>query len=727
MGALLLSATTLLPSAGHALAGRGLSSGRDAATTGIFGAGTQSLRFEPNWGQGLPGADFLARGDGYDAGLSANSITLGMSGVPVHATGRVPLLRMRLSGGNPTAQGRGEGLLPSTVSYLSAHNARPALAGIPTYAAVRYHAVYPGVDVVYYANRQRLEYDFQVAAGADPDRIRLSFQGAAPALAQDDSLLLRGASAALREQPPVIYQIVHGVRRAVAGGYALTGSTVGFRLGAYDRRLPLVIDPVLVYATYYGSAGNDIINAVAVDGRGNVYVAGNTNTSGDETRIVFISKFDPTGRHILYTKYISNVYGSAPTAACDSFASGIAVNARGDAYVTGTYGDGADNRCSDDAVLWAKVDPSGHQMVKTFGTAGGNRGAAIALDGQGYSYITGSTDNRPDNFPVTRGAFQTFAGIDRISDAGVAGDAFILKIDPSGNEVYGTFLGGSGIDAGTGIAVDGQGQAYVVGTTGIEPIDRVLNFPLTRNAFQVRARSLWAIGFLSKLSADGARLLYSTLLDGNYGENPHAVAVDNRGDAYVTGETISTDFPTTADAYKRLCGTDGACNVGQSCYYDQVNATNVCHTNGLEDAFLSVIDTSAAGPSSLLYSTYIGGGNRDMAEAIAVDGAGRAYLAGKAASGDFPMVHSMRRAGGWDGFVAELDPRRGRAALVFSSYLGGNGADEANGITLDRAGNVYVAGDTNSTTFPTAHAMQAADAGGYDGFIAKIGGLNGRP
>jgi hypothetical protein len=705
----------------------GSTTGHTAGLTGLVTAGAQTLSFEPNRGQAAPGATFLGRGAGYFVALAATgaALTLGEGTTPASLVSprgpRPVVLRLTLLGGSPAARGQGQQTLPGTVGYAGGQGVRPALNDIPTYAAVRYAAVYPGVDVLYYGHAQHLEYDFRVAPGADPSRIRLRVAGVEQlSLAADGDLLLRTAAGMVRQHRPLIYQLVHGARRLIGGGYLLAGHTLGFHLGTYDRRAALVIDPELVYSTYVGNKSDDDGNGIAVDGRGNVYIAGTTMNAG--VKVAFVAKLGAAGKHVVYTKFVSNIYNNEQKA-CDSTATGIAVDGQGNAYVTGTYGytDQFD-LCTNEAVLWAKVDRTGAFDVKIFGKYGGSKGNAIAIDGHGNTYLTGATDQWEANFPVTPGAFQPKPGIDK-EEEGVAGDAFVLKIDPSGTVLYGTFLGGSGIDEGLDIAVDAQGEAYVVGTSGIYLITGALDFPITTNAFQRRPGNPYAAGFLSVLSADGSALLYSTYLSGDNGESITGVALDAQGNAYVTGSTDSRTFPTTPNAYKRTCGTDGMCNPQKVWYHDYGTDTNYWHIGATEDVFVARIDPRRSGAASLLYSTFVGGMNRDLGTAIAVDAGGRAYVTGRTASSTYPGA-ATSTGSHFNVLLTVIDPARaGQGSLVFSATFGGNGDGAGNAIALDAEGNVYLTGYTNARDFPTRAALQPALSGGYDAFVTKIGGF----
>jgi hypothetical protein len=700
---------------------------------------TLPLAFEPNRGQAPPHTDFLAHGHGYALALSARGMAITLGGRPLSHSPAFPAgggrsapvrapdhttMQLALLGGDPAARAEGISRLPGTVGYAPGPARAAWRSGIPTYATVRYTGVYRGVDMDFQSTQGRLEYDFELAPGADPRQIQLAAQGATSvSLDAQGGVVVHTPLGDVRQSRPVAYQLIGGARRAVDAAYTLGGSTIGFRLGTYDPRAALVIDPVVVVSLYYGGAGDDRGNGIAVDSQGAMYVVG-TTTSAYAAQAAFVTKFSSDGTQALWTQFFSNDDPSnASNKTCDSQGAGIAVDSQGNIDVTGTYGyDDEFNLCNNQAVLWARFDPSGTILAdKIYGQYGGNYGTAIAVDTQGNSYITGQTDNRAPAFPVTPGAFQTTAGIDTLPDGGVAGDAFVLKLDTSGAIVYGTFLGGAGIDEGYGIAVDAQGDAVVGGSTGAT-VYQQSNFPVTDNAFQRQPGNYFAPAFVSELNPSGSALLYSTFLSGNSGEIVSAVGFDAQGNIYATGNTESANFPVTASAYKRFCGDDGLCNPVNSCYWDWGTAQELCHIYNAEDVFLTKFNPALSGAASLVYSTYLGGANRDMGYGLKVDARGVAYITGRTASSDFPTLSASQPSlgGDWDAFVATIDTTRsGTASLLSSTFLGGSAYDEGDDIAIDGNGNLYVTGYTISKDFPTM-GPQSSNAGGADAFIAKL-------
>jgi hypothetical protein len=675
---------------------------RQTQTSFLESYGRLPLHFERNQGQVESSVRFLARGHGYSLFLTPTEAVLALR---QRETANAAVLRFTLVGGNrrPTVAGGGE--LPGRINYFVGNDPARWRTNIATYARVHYSEVYPGIDLVYYGNQQQLEYDFVVAPGANPGRIRMSFDGARDVrLDASGDLILRVAGGEIRQHRPVVYQDVQGVRQQVAGRYVMNDRRqVGFDLGAYDRSRPLVIDPVLVYSTYLGGSQNDLAHDVAVDAAGNAYVGGETSSpdfptvSGAySTSIVgaidgFVTKLNPTGTTLIYSTYL----GSGAT----DRVTGIAVDpATGHAYVTGetiqpapgaapfptTPGafDTSSNGSFD--VFVSQLDSSGATLIYSTYLGGGSadRGHAIAIDTAGNAYVTGQTISAL--FPTTVGAFDpTLGGF----------DAFVTKVNASGSALlYSTFLGGSSTETGNGIAVDADGRAYVTGQT------LSADFPTTAGAFDTTRDGNDA--FVTKLTLAGTGpldLVYSTYLGGSSAEVGNGIAVAGGGGAFVTGQTTSEDFPTTIAAFDVSLG-------------------------GSADAFVTKVNLTG---SALDYSTYLGGGNTETGTDVAVDQLLNAHVTGATASADFPTSNAVQPGpgGGGDAFVTRLDSTG--SALVESTYIGGSGADSGNGIAVDSASYSYVAGVTQSADFPTtagAYDTDGTTIGLEEAFVVKIGG-----
>src|SRR6266571_2575725 len=453
--------------------------------------GNLPLSFEANQGQTDRQVQFLSRGPGYTLFLAPSEAVLALkqaqregedpSLITRHASPRYEetVLRMRLLNANPKPKMVGSDEQPGKVNYFIGKDPAKWRTHIPTYAKVTSHAVYPGVDLVYYGHQRQLEFDFVVAPGADPNAIRLQFEG--PDRLEVDAqgnLVLHVASGAIRLPKPLVYQTANGARHAVSGRYVLTGPhQVSFLVAAYDTSQPLVIDPTLVYSTYLGGSGTDFGLGIAVDAAGSAYVTGATSSTNFPT---------------------ASPLQAANGGGFDAFVSKL--NAAGSGLVSSTY----------------------------LGGSGGDGGSGIAVDAAGSAYVTGDTDS--PNFP-------TASPLQAANGGG--NDVFVSKLDAAGSALlYSTYLGRSGGDGGSGIAVDAAGSAYVTGQTDSP------NFP-TANPLQA-ANGGGDDAFVSKLNSTGSALLYSTYLGGSGGDYGLSIVVDAAGSAYVAGLTDSPNFPTAS-------------------------------------------------------------------------------------------------------------------------------------------------------------------------------------
>jgi hypothetical protein len=571
---------------------------------------------------------------------------------------------------------------------------------------VRYRSVYPGVDLVYYGDGDRLEFDFEVAPGADPGRIRVRVSGAEALLrGSDGDLRASVAGAEERLLAPVVYQVAGGRRRPVAGGFALfprDGNgppSVGFRLGSYDRSAPLVIDPVLLFSTYLGGSDYDEVDGLAVDLDGNTYVGGRVystdfpvTSGGAQAQFggnedTYVTKIDPSGTAIVYSTFIG---GSDR-----DFGNGIAVNAPGEVYLAGRTispdfpGAAASpiqkHRSGPDDGFVLKLDASGSEILFStyLGGTATDRILGIALDPSSDVYVTGVTDS--PGFPGT--AHSTISS----SYRGGETDAFAARIAADGSRiVWATYLGGSDLDGGSSIALDRAGRVGVGGFTYSS------NFIGAAASGIQPHRNGESDGFVAMIDPTGTALLYSTYLGGSGNENVNGVVFDARGEAFVAGFTDSTDFVTTPGALQRTyAGGDG-------------------------DAFVTRI---ARDGSAILSSTYVGGSGYDYADAIALDSVGGVYLAGFTESLNFPGAAAsaiQSHAGGQgDGFAMEL--AGGGKSIVYATYLGGSDYDEAYAIATSSR-SLSVGGVTGSEGFPgtDAASLQQQYGGNLDGFVARI-------
>jgi len=663
--------------------------------------GQLPLSFEENRGQTDAQVKFLARGLGYTLFLTATEAVLALrhpdaartQSHQTRAAGRA--LRMQFLHATTSAHIAGYAALPGKSHYLLGNDPQQWRTDISTYAQVEYRDIYPGVTLVYYGNQRCLEYDLMVAPGADPGAIALRFDGALGLrIDAQGNLFVDLGDGELRLQKPRVYQEWQGVRQLLEGRYLVRDNQeVGFQVAAYDRSRVLVIDPPLDYSTYLGGTSADEGIAIAVDSGGNAYVTGVTIPPKFPTTPEAFQPAVANGPDAYVTKL--NATGSAVysthlggTGVDEGF--GIAVDSTGNAYVTGQTsspnfpttpgafqpafaGGGFDT-------FVTKLNAAGSALVYStyLGGTSFDFGFRIAVDSAGNAYATGYTDSR--NFPTTPGAFQRAVG--------GALDAFVTKLNATGSAlVYSTYLGGTGAEYDLGIAVDSGGNAYVTGHTDSR------NFPTTPDAFQPALAGA-DDAFVTKLNATGSALVYSTYLGGTSADQGFRIAVDSAGNAYVTGFTDSPDFPTTPGAFQSALAN------GPDAFVTKLNATG----------------------SALVYSTYLGGTSADQGFGIAVDSAGNAYVTGVTGSPNFPTTPGAFQsavANGPDAFVTKLNAT---GALVYSTYLGGTGADQGFGIAVDSAGNAYVTGQTSSPNFPTTPGVfQPALAGSGDAFVTKLG------
>ncbi len=662
--------------------------------------GKLPLSFEANVGQTDERVKFTARGAGYGLFLTADEAVLSLQKNEDGAKKGIDnqlaassVVRMKLNEANRAPQIVGENEQAGKSNYFVGNDQTKWQTGVSHFGRVRYKDVYQGVDEVFYGNQGELEYDLIVAPNADYKQIKLQFDGTRKTeieAASGDLILTTEDGGEVRQHKPVVYQETADGRQIVEAKYLeLNNREIGFQIAGYDQTQPLVIDPTLTYSTYLGGNDEDEGFGIAVDAQGNAYITGQTRSPNFPLRMPFRATFNQSVMAFV-TK----------------------LNATGDALVYSTYLGG----------LVADV------------------GNAIAVDAQGNAYVTGFTGS-PD-FPILNAFQATNRG---------GFDAFVTKLNPAGNAlVYSTFLGGTGSDVGSAIAVDNQGSAYITGQ--IQSTD----FP-TANPFQAAHAGGTYDAFVTKFSASGNALVYSTYLGGNDIEQGFGIAVDTQGSAYVTGFTISTNFPT-ANAFQTINGGGNdtfvtklnstgnalaystylggtsfdqgraiAVDAQGSAYvtgatsspnYPTQNAFQATRNNNSIDAFITKL--SATG-NTLVYSTYLGGGSSDQGLGIALDSQNNAYISGMTQSANFPTRNPVQAAigGSFDAFVTRFNPAGN--ALVYSTYFGGSGEDQSLGIAVDAQGGAYITGKTVSTNFPTRTPFQTANGGGtFDAFVTKI-------
>jgi hypothetical protein len=651
------------------------------------------LRFEANQGQTDAQVKFFSRAKAYTLFLTADEALMnfngqGMEGEPGNTSAT---LRMKLVDANREAEIEGIGQMPGKVSYFLGDNPKAWKTDVATYSRVKYAQVYRGIDLVYYGAEGGFEYDFNVAPGADFRAIGLDFDGAVKIeTAENGDLILHTASGDVRQHKPFAYQEIDGVRKAVACSYLINDSEIRFAVGAYDHNLPLVIDPVVTYATYFGGNANDAGYDITVDASNVAVITGRTtsvnfpggaiqNKGGQD---VFITKIAPSGG-----ASFSAYFGGGG----NDVGLSIALGANGDIYIGGTTTStdfpriGAyDNTLSggaDGFIVKFNADLNAFLYATYFGGNDFEDHIRIALDPAQNIFITGRT-NSSDLQMVN--AAQSMPGGQN--------DAFFAKLNAAGSTVlYSTYLGGTGVEnpLGCGLAVDGQGNAYLTGATAS------LDFT-KKNAFQQTkgdGNNPLTDAFVSKLNPNlsgNASLVYSTFIGGASSDSAAAIAVDTVGNAYITGETASDNFPLE-------------------------NPMQATRAGGF-DAF--VLKLNASG-NDVVYATLLGGGSDDSGSGIRVNAANEVYVAGSVGA-SIQGVNSLKAyMGNSDGFVAKFNAAG--SAISFFSYFGGGSDDTGQGVALDAAGNACVVGITKSANFTKVNALQPDFAGGEsDAFVARI-------
>jgi Beta-propeller repeat/S-layer homology domain len=656
--------------------------------------GRQSLLFEQNGGQTDPSVRFMAHAPGGTLFFTQAGVTLalkspGVSAPSAEAAPAGSVVRLNFVGASPAAVVSDGSELSAKVNYFIGNDPAKWRTNLPVYAGISYSGLYDGVLLKYEGVQGHLEGTYTLAAGADANQIRWRYAGASnPQLDGAGNLLIssEGSGTLLTEQAPVAWQQIGGNKSPVDARYALApDGTVGFALGAYNRAEPLIIDPTLVFSTFLGGTGQDVAEGVAVDSSGNAYVTGWTSSTDFPTVI----PYQPTN------------HGTP------------------DAFVT-------------------KFNASGAVVYSTYlGGGSGDQGYGIAVDAAGNAYIAGYTAST--DFPTLNAYQPTRNGI----------DAFLTKLNASGSALlYSTYFGGTANDYAWGVAVDGAGNAYITGNTAST------NFPL-RNAYQA-TNGGGTDAFLARLNttlSGDPSLIYSTYLGGS-GEDGaggwtdstpgHGVAADAAGNAYVAGQTTSTNFPTrnaydpTANGgddawvakvstnmvgdpsliYSTYLGGSQCCDYGtdvdidatgnayvtgstNSANFPTLNAYHSC-SNSISSPFVTKLNPTGNG---LVYSTCFGANG--YASDIAVDGSGRAHITGTTNDGTFPQVNALQGPGGtWDAFALTLSAAGN--TIAFSSFLGGSAADSGIGIATDGVDKTYVVGSTLSANFPTHNPYQPA-------------------
>jgi Bacterial Ig-like domain (group 3)/Abnormal spindle-like microcephaly-assoc'd, ASPM-SPD-2-Hydin len=725
------------------------------------------LSFEPNRGQFDPRVKFVARGADYGLFLSGGEATIVHHGTIHLGDGDVSSMMATLGnsevrtlsatqltwlGANSKAEPQGMDRQASESNYFIGRDPRKWRRHVRHYDRVQLTGLYRGIDLVYHGSQKQVEFDYVVAPHVSPTAIRVGISGPSiVGLEATGQLSISSSGDKMLLLPPTAYQEKNGRRERVEAHYVLSDShQFGFQLGKYDASRPVVIDPVLQYAASFGPNVNDTIATdVALDASGNVYITGTTCETNYPTTTnalqptggsnlanfcndVIVTKLDSSVSRLIYSTYIGGQTGV-------DFAVRMLIDSAGAATVVGTtgstdfpttagvyqssakggscdYGPNVSPNipCTDAFLLKLSADGSSLEYSTYFGGERAEFGIALAQDSAGNSYVAGATDSTA--LPLAGSPFQgTYGGGGNCQgNTAPCFDGFIAKFNPTGTQLLAsTYLGGNKDDMVAAVALDAAGDVYVTGVADST------NFPTTAGSIQtVHAGTSQGDAFLSKLDGNLHTLQYSTFLGGTADDIAFAVRVDGSGAAYLTGSTLSSDFPTTAGAYQtKYKGPDPSTAF---CISGLDTGILVQPTCG--DVFISKIDPSKPSGSQLIFSTFLGGSGNDFAYNLELDSQNNVWVVGDTNSVDFPYTsdaYFATQRGPM--FLSEI--KNDGSQLIFSTGLTASGSGLALGIDIDLSDNVYVTGQGTVSATPGTYGL------GQPGevFVAKYASGTAQP
>ncbi|MCX6621077.1 MAG: SBBP repeat-containing protein [Acidobacteria bacterium] len=673
-----------------------IASSTASAAPSVSALSALPTRFESNQGQWPAGEKFRARTDGY-------SLSFDERGATLYLASKQRSLRFAPVNANAHPAVTGMDPMRARANYLTGRDKSKWQFGVPLFQKVRYREVYPGVDLDYYGQDGRLEFDFIVSPNTGTAAIRMQVTGADRTLVNGDGdLVIEVAGERILQKKPLLYQIAaNGTRERVEGGYRMAGrNSVGFSIGRYDRGRELVIDPTLFYSTLIGGTGNDAITAVKVDSGGFLYIAGYITGNAYKAAVaggtdIVVAKIDPNiagGYSLLGMTYLGGGADDKPTA--------MAVDKQGNVYLTGTTLSGdfplvaapQQTLGGDMDAFVVMINPmvqgSGALYVSSYlGGKNTDIGNAIALDGAGSVYVFGTT--RSDNYPVTS------------STAGQAvrwgvQNCFLTKFTPGSTSLtYSSYFGGDYADDGRAMAVTRAGIVYAAGSTysdQLQPVGEA--YKTVRQGLDI---------FIARMDLSKAPLDvvdYVTFFGGSGMDEVRSMTLDNKERPVLTGYTASADFPTTPNAFQKAL-------------------------KGPANAFVSVVDPGAPSGRFLVYSTYLGGSSGEVGYGVATDPGGRIYVTGYTMSADFPVTGDAFEGGSSQAiyvFLTKLDPSRDVGQLAYSTCLGTAGINVGLAIAAGADGTIYAGGHTGPGFIQiNEKAFQVVFNGGtQDGFIVVV-------
>jgi hypothetical protein len=606
----------------------------------------------------------------------------------------------------------GEEIQTGASNYFIGNDPNKWRKNVPNYSRIRLNDLYNGIDLIYYGNQNQLEYDFIVKPGMDPKQIRMAYNLGSEgekALSIDinGNLVISTPMGKLIEHKPSCYQIIGGKKIQVEGNFRIIDriqNIFTISIGKYDNKSTLIIDPVIEYSSYFGGSDRDWCFGAAKDKEGNIYLSGNTNSTDYPVKTgsysitsrgnidCFITKLDPTCSKVIYSTYIGGYYSD--------YGRGVCVDSNGNAYITANTNSydfpttsnamfrsiiGPYNVQHPDIAI-VKLSAEGNSLIYStfFGGAGVDAGGTIYADSLGNAYISLFTES--SDLAVTANVF----GNKYIGKK----DGFILKLDPLGNKIYSTYIGGSDDDFISSIVADKSGNLVILGNT------KSADFPTTASAFNTKQKGDMDL-FITKINNDGSKVLFSAIMGGKANENPSSLKLDNVGNIYIAGFTESLDFPVTKNAF-------------------QVSL------KGNRDGFVSKISPDGG---KLLYSTLIGGSEYDKVNSLEISSKGIIYMAGATSSKDFPVTKNaldqtynggfIDNGNGGDIFLCLLDINS--AKLKYATYFGGTDNEESPNLIVNNENEIILIGQTESYDLPvTKNAINKSNKGKTEVFITKL-------
>lgn len=601
---------------------------------------------------------------------------------------------MNLIGNNTNVSPEGKQKQEGYYNYLIGNDESQHASNVGLYREAVVKDVYTGIDMRYYFDKGSLRYDYIVHPGADPNQILFSFEGSDKTyLNEKGELVFTTRFGKIKNADLYCYQLQD--KKQVVAKFTNKNNNWTIALGTYNKNQTIIIDP-LIYSTYIGGDDEEVSNSIAIDTSGNVYITGYTKSTNYDTtagsfqtiyaglRDVLVTKLNNTGTALIYSTYIGGSNNDVGNA--------IALDASNNTYITGyttstnfhvTLGAFQTIFAGSEDVFVTKLNATGTALIySTY--LGGNtwdNGNDICLDASGNVYVTGYTES--NNFTITVGAFQT-------TKVGV-GDVFVTKLNATGTAlIYSTFIGGSGAEGGISITIDSSNNIYITGTTDSP------NYDVTSGAFQTTYGGGFNDAFVTKLNATGTALIFSTYIGGNDKDYATSIVLDTLGNSYITGYTLSFNYPTTSGAFQTI--RDG----GRDVLVTKLNATG----------------------TALIYSTFIGGNYDDYGEDIVLDTFGNAYIIGSTFSSTYDVTPgayvTSNLFGGASAIVTKLNATG--STLLYSTFIGQSAVDSyGRSIALDASNNAYFTGITYSIGYPTTvGAFQTTFEGNRDIFVTKL-------